>query len=119
MHGSPLPPTDVRLIKGTPRPCNLKCNGRKPLFRGQFHFPMRLSLATRIFLGYAAVLLAFGTVAVFAVTEMHQNRLEVRLLVEGYLHLLQDVAAIETFERNQERDTTQLSEEDSFQTRRA
>lgn len=80
---------------------------------------MRLSLATRIFLGYAAVLTTFGAVSLFSVTEMHRNQVEIRLVSEGYLHLSQDAAAIETFHRNQQKDTQRLREEASVETRRA
>lgn len=80
---------------------------------------MRLSLATRIFLGYAVVLATFGGVSLFAVSEMHQNQVEIRLVSDGYLHLSQDAAALETFHKNQEKDTQRLLEEKSVQTRRA
>src|SRR4051812_21273228 len=80
---------------------------------------MRLSLATRIFLGYAVVLVTFGAVSLFSVTEMHRNQVEFRLVSEGYLHLSQDAAAIETFHKNRERDTARLRDERSVDTRRA
>lgn len=80
---------------------------------------MRLSLATRIFLGYAAVLTTFGAVSLFSVAELHRNQVEIRLVSEGYLHLSQDAAAIETFHRNQQKDTQRLREEASVETRRA
>ncbi len=80
---------------------------------------MRLSLATRIFLGYAVVLVTFGAVSLFSVTEMHRNQVEFRLVSEGYLHLSQDAAAIETFHKNRERDTNRLRDERSVETRRA
>ena len=41
---------------------------------------MRLSLATRIFLGYAVVLVTFGAVSIFAVAEMHRNQGDIRLV---------------------------------------
>jgi two-component system NtrC family sensor kinase len=80
---------------------------------------MRLSLATRIFLGYAVVLVTFGAVSLFSVTEMHRNQVEFRLVSEGYLHLSQDAAAIETFHKNRERDTARLRDERNVDTRRA
>ncbi len=79
---------------------------------------MRLSLATRIFLGYAVVLVTFGAVSLFSVTEMHRNQVEFRLVSEGYLHLTQDASAIETFHKNRERDTTRLRDERNVDTRR-
>lgn len=80
---------------------------------------MKLSLATRIFLGYAVVLVTFGAVSVFSVRELHENQGEIRLVSQGYLHLSQDVAAIETFHKNQERDLERLATEPNVQVRRS
>ncbi|MBF5042613.1 HAMP domain-containing protein [Aggregicoccus sp. 17bor-14] len=80
---------------------------------------MKLSLASRIFLGYAAVLVTFGAVSLFSVAELHRNRLEIRLVSQGYLQLSQDAAALETFHTNQEKDTARLLEEQTPETRRA
>ena len=80
---------------------------------------MKLSLATRIFLGYAVVLVTFGAVSLFSVAELHRNRLEIRLVSQGYLQLSQDAAALESFHTNQEQDTERLLEEGSVETRRA
>ncbi len=80
---------------------------------------MRLSLATRIFVGYAVVLATFGAVSLFSITELHRNQLEIRLVSQGYLSLSQTAAAIETFQKNQARDTERLRDEDSVDTRRA
>jgi two-component system, NtrC family, sensor kinase len=80
---------------------------------------MKLSLATRIFLGYAVVLATFGAVSIFAVAEMHQNQGEIRLVSQGYLHLFKDTAALDTFHKNQEKDTERLFDEKNLDTRRA
>jgi two-component system, NtrC family, sensor kinase len=80
---------------------------------------MKLSLATRIFLGYAVVLVTFGAVSLFSVAELHRNRLEIRLVSQGYLQLSQDAAALESFHTNQEKDTERMLEEGSVETRRA
>ena len=72
---------------------------------------MQLSLATRIFLGYAAVLLTFGAVSLFSVTEMHRNQEDMRLVSEGYLHLSQTGAQIESFFKNHQRDLERISDE--------
>ena len=79
---------------------------------------MRLSLATRIFLGYAAVLLTFGAVSLFSVTEMHRNQEDMRLVSEGYLHLSQTGAQIESFFKNHQRDLERISDEKNTETRR-
>ena len=80
---------------------------------------MRLSLATRIFLGYAAVLVTFGAVSLFAVHVMQQNQVEHRLVSQGYLPLVQEVAALETFQLNQGGDLERMLSEPSVETRRA
>jgi len=80
---------------------------------------MRLSLATRIFLGYAAVLVTFALVSAFSVLEMHQNQAELRLVSQGYLPLSQETAAIETFHKTLERETEKLLGEESVENRRA
>src|SRR3954468_3887456 len=80
---------------------------------------MKLSLATRIFLGYAVVLVTFGAVSLFSVAELHRNRIEIRLVSQGYLQLSQDAAALETFHTNQEKDTARLLDEENVETRRA
>jgi hypothetical protein len=79
---------------------------------------MRLSLATRIFLAFAVVLVTFGAVSLFSIRELHRNQLDIRLLSEGYLLLSQEAAAIETFHKNHESDTRRLREEQSVETRR-
>jgi len=81
--------------------------------------PVKLSLATRIFLGYAVVLGTFGLVSLFSVTELHRNRLEIRLVSQGYLQLSQDAAELETFHSTQEKDTERLLQEGSVEARRA
>jgi signal transduction histidine kinase len=80
---------------------------------------MRLSLATRIFLGYSAVLVTFGAVSLFAVRAMHQNQEEIRLVSAGYLPLAQELAALETFQSNQAQDLDRMLAESSVETRRA
>ena len=80
---------------------------------------MKLSLTTRIFLGYAVVLVTFGAVSIFSVLTLRQNQLEMRLVSDGYLELSQTVAAIETFQSNQSKDTARLRDEQNVETRKA
>jgi len=79
---------------------------------------MRLSLATRIFLGYAVVLVTFGAVSLFSVTELHRGQIEIRLLSEGYLALSQTAATLESFQKNQANDTVRLREQGDVAVRR-
>ena len=79
---------------------------------------MRLSLPTRIFLGYAAVLVTFALVSTFSVIEMHQNQVEIQLVGQGYLHLSSEMTTINTLHKNLERQTERLLEEPSAEKRR-
>ncbi len=80
---------------------------------------MKLSLTTRIFVGYAVVLVTFGAVSGFSVLTLRQNQVEIRLVSEGYLGLSQTVAAIETFQSNLSKDTARLRDEPNVETRKA
>ena len=80
---------------------------------------MRLSLATRIFLGYAVVLVTFGGVSLFSVTEMHRNQVEFRLVSDGYVPLFEDVTTIQGMHSRRESDTKRIREEQNDQTRKA
>ena len=79
---------------------------------------MRLSLPTRIFLGYAAVLVTFALVSTFSVIEMHQNQAEIQLVSQGYLHLSSQMTTLNTLHKNLERQTERLLEEPSAEARR-
>ena len=81
--------------------------------------PPRVSLATRIFLGHAVVLVTFGLLILFSVSELHRNQQEIRLVSQGYLPLTQDAAALESFQRNQAQEAAQISAETDPQTRAA
>jgi two-component system, NtrC family, sensor kinase len=78
-----------------------------------------LSLATRIFLGHAAVLCTFGVVALFSVSELHRGQQEMRLVGQGYLQLLQETAALESLQKNQVQESTQIARERNTETRAA
>jgi two-component system, NtrC family, sensor kinase len=78
-----------------------------------------LSLATRIFLGHAAVLCTFGVVALFSVSELHRSQQEMRLVGQGYLQLLQDAAALENYQKYQVQEAAQIAREHNSETRAA
>ncbi len=78
-----------------------------------------LSLATRIFLGHAAVLCTFGVVALFSVSELHRSQQEMRLVGQGYLQLSQEAAALESLLKNQGQDWAQISRERNSEARAA
>ncbi len=81
--------------------------------------PPRVSLATRIFLGHAVVLVTFGLLILFSVSELHRNQQEIRLVSQGYLLLAQDAAALDSFQRNQAQEAAQIAAEADPQTRAA
>ena len=78
-----------------------------------------MSLATRIFLGHAVVLVTFGLLILFSVSELHRNQQEIRLVSQGYLLLAQDAAALDSFQRNQAQEAAQIAAEPDPQTRAA
>jgi signal transduction histidine kinase len=80
---------------------------------------VKLSLTTRIFLGFAVVLVTFVGVSLFSVSELHRSQVEIRLVSEGYLSLSQTVAALETYLAYQSKDMERLRDEENAETRRA
>ena len=72
---------------------------------------LRLSIATRIFLVFAALVTVFGAVSSFAVSRMHAVGADIRLVSEGYLPLTKVAAQLDTFHKNKQRDTDRLLEE--------
>lgn len=72
---------------------------------------MRLSIATRIFLGFAAIVTVFGAVSSFSIWRMQAIGADIRLVSEGYLPLTKVAAQLETIHKNKQRDTDRLFEE--------
>lgn len=72
---------------------------------------VRLSIATRIFLGFAAVVTVFGAVSAFSVWRMQAIGNDIRLVSEGYLPLAKVATQLETIHKNKQRDTDRLLEE--------
>ncbi|MCL2625329.1 MAG: ATP-binding protein [Cystobacterineae bacterium] len=72
---------------------------------------MRISLATRILIGFAAVLLASSTVSLVSILTIRQNQIEVQLLGDGYLQLAKTIADVQTLHNAYEKETALLAEE--------
>src|SRR5690606_40794098 len=72
---------------------------------------VRLSIATRMFLGFAAVVTVFGAVSAFSVWRMQAIGNDIRLVSEGYLPLAKVATQLETIHKNKQRDTDRLLEE--------
>lgn len=69
---------------------------------------MKLSLTTKIFLGFAVVLLSFGALSISSALQLRQIARETRLIAEGYLKLSRQVAAIDGAFRSVHNQTEQL-----------
>ncbi|MCL2178375.1 MAG: ATP-binding protein [Proteobacteria bacterium] len=72
---------------------------------------MRISLATRILIGFSAVLLASSTVSLVSILTIRQNQIEVQLLGNGYLQLAKITADVQTLHNAYEKETALLAEE--------
>lgn len=82
------------------------------LFQGPARFPsVRLSIATRIFLGFAAIVTVFGAVSAFSIARMQAIGADIRLVSEGYLPLTKVATQLETIHKNKQRDTDRLLDE--------
>src|SRR4051794_9125413 len=75
---------------------------------------MRLSLATRIFLGYAVVLFTFGAVSIFSVLELHQSQTELELVSQGYLELAKDAAEMGSLHASTMASTARIKPDDEL-----
>ncbi|HUB10046.1 MAG TPA: ATP-binding protein [Myxococcales bacterium] len=72
---------------------------------------MRLSVATKIFLGFAVVLCAFGSVSITSIWSLHRLGSDLAIVSECYLPLSSAIANIELLQKNKERDTDRLLSE--------
>jgi PAS domain S-box-containing protein len=64
---------------------------------------MKISLATKIFLGFTLMLLAFGAVSVYSVMQLATVRDQLNVLNRGLLPLNQEVVEIETLQKTTQR----------------
>jgi len=72
---------------------------------------MRISLATRILIGFAAVLLASSTVSIVSILTIRQNQIETQLIGNGYLQLLKHLTDLQMLHNAYEKETVLLAEE--------
>jgi len=75
---------------------------------------MRISLATRILIGFAAVLIASSTVSLVSILTIRQNQIEAQLIGDGYLQLAKILADVQTLHNAYEKGTVLLAEESDF-----
>jgi two-component system, NtrC family, sensor kinase len=69
---------------------------------------MRLSIATKVFLGFAAVVVMSGAVSLFGIVQMHRIGQGLTLVSSGYFPLTRIAASLEGFQRQRERSTDGL-----------
>lgn len=81
--------------------------------------PVRLSLATKIFLGFALVVCTFGAVSAYSVVTLHRVGEGIRVVSQAYLPLTTVAAQVETFHKNRARDLQRLLDEKDQRTQRA
>ena len=79
---------------------------------------MRLSLATKIFLGFALVVGTFGAVSAYSVITLHRVGEGIRVVSQAYLPLTTVAAQVETFHKNRARDMQRLLDEKDVRTQR-
>ena len=72
---------------------------------------MRISLATRILIGFAAVLIASSTVSLVSILTIHQNKIAVQLIGNGYLQLAKTLTDVQALHNAYEKETVLLAEE--------
>jgi len=69
---------------------------------------MRLSIATKVFLGFAAVLVMSGSVSLFGIVQMHRIGQGLSLVSSGYFPLTRIAGSLEAFQKERERSTDRL-----------
>jgi nitrogen fixation/metabolism regulation signal transduction histidine kinase len=75
---------------------------------------MRISLSTRILIGFAAVLIASSAVSIVSILTIRQNQIEVQLIGNGYLQLAKTLADVQSLHNAYEKETALLAEERDF-----
>jgi signal transduction histidine kinase len=72
---------------------------------------MRLSIATKVFLGFVAVLICSATVSAYGVARLQRIGRGLSLLSRPYMPLTRAVSTLEAFQKERERSTDRLLEE--------
>ena len=80
---------------------------------------MRLSIATKVFLGFVVVLISSSAVSLFAVLRVRRIGGGLSLISSGYFPLTREASSFEAFQKERERNTERLLAEANPQARRA
>jgi hypothetical protein len=73
--------------------------------------PMRLSIATKVFLGFVAVLACSAAVSGYGIIRLQRIGRGLSLLSRPYMPLTRAVSTLEAFQKERERSTDRLLEE--------
>src|SRR5207249_10564435 len=79
---------------------------------------MRLSIATKVFLGFVAVLACSAAVSAYGVARLRRIGQGLSLLSRPYMPLTRAVSTLEAFQKERERSTDRLLEEQDPAARR-
>src|SRR5947199_9174972 len=79
---------------------------------------MRFGIATKVFLGFSAILAMSALVSVFAVVQIHQIGQGLALVSTGYFPLSPLAGSLAAYEKERERSTQRLLEERDIKVRR-
>src|SRR3954468_11153098 len=80
---------------------------------------MRFGIATKVFLGFSAILAMSALVSVFGIVQMHQIGQGLALVSTGYFPLSPIAGSLYAFEKERERSTERLIEERDAKVRRS
>ncbi|MFL5433161.1 MAG: ATP-binding protein [Myxococcales bacterium] len=80
---------------------------------------MRFGIATKVFLGFSAILAMSALVSVFGIVQMHQIGQGLALVSTGYFPLSPIAGSLDAFEKERERSTERLIEERDAKIRRS
>ena len=78
---------------------------------------MRLSIASKIFVGFLVVLVTSGAVSLFAVLRVRRIGYGLSLISSGYFPLTREASSLEAFQKERERSTIHLLDEKDPQAR--
>jgi len=80
---------------------------------------MHFGIATKVFLGFSAILAMSALVSVFGIVQMHQIGQGLALVSTGYFPLSPIAGSLDAFEKERERSTERLLEERDAKVRRS
>jgi signal transduction histidine kinase len=80
---------------------------------------MRLSIATKVFVGFVAVLICSASVSLYGIVRLQRIGRGLSLLARPYMPLIRAVSTLEAFQKERERSTDRLLEEQDPAARRS